>query len=62
MACYKEESFRKGGCKTIQTLWYLPKYLFEIIDPVIQRNALFSQPENMLLVMAMKEPMRDVKI
>ena len=41
--------------KLIQTSRYLPEHLLEIIDPVIQRNAFFAHPENLLLAMAMDE-------
>lgn len=41
--------------KTITLSRYLPKNLKRIIDPVIQRNGFFGQPENVLLAMLADE-------
>lgn len=41
--------------KVIQTTRHLPEDLKNIIDPVIQRNAFFCHPENMMLAMIMDD-------
>lgn len=41
--------------KVIQTTRQLPENLRQLIDPVIQRNAFFCYPENILLAMAVDE-------
>ncbi|CAH0558644.1 unnamed protein product [Brassicogethes aeneus] len=43
------------GCDVVQTTRYLPDGIKKIIDPVIQRNAFFCHPENMLLAMIVDE-------
>lgn len=37
--------------QTIQTTRYLPEEVLQVINPVIQRNAYFAHPENLLLAM-----------
>lgn len=39
--------------KVVKTTRYLPDNIKKIIDPVIQRNAFFCHPENMMLAMIM---------
>lgn len=66
LACYipvwfaikKNSSFIDGPkhvFKAIETSRYLPENLLQIIDPVIERNAFFVHPENLLLAMIMDE-------
>ncbi len=41
--------------KVVKTTRHLPDNIKQIIDPVIQRNAFFCHPENMMLAMIMDE-------
>lgn len=41
--------------QVIQTSRYLPGELLQVVDPVIERNAFFAHPENILLAMIVDE-------
>lgn len=41
--------------KVVKTTRYLPDNIKVILDPVVQRNAFFCHPENMMLAMIMDE-------